>query len=286
MFRFVPPDTQRVFLDPEKQDPEKDDWIELKKELTVGEKRDMDSAGLGGIDARQDGSDGKAAVDTKQQPDARINVNWSRFSLARTIAYLHDWNATLGGKRMVDQSLAQIRRALGEGPGQVQRPCEVCERPFTVTRADQRMCSGCRKERPHRGVEEEKDQISGGAMVELRCRGVGEDDDHTPCARSVQKPTNRRGPRRCVDCQLAHKRWLVKRSLRRKRAREKKTLQSIADAPRVAQDTTPTALVSHSARVREGRRLSPVERNEEFHSVWDGKEGLTSVWSQQRQEVI
>jgi hypothetical protein len=59
--------------------------LELKLELTVGEQRDVDTAGfksVGNLGARKD--------DERSNPE--IGVDWKAQSFARTLAYLVDWD--------------------------------------------------------------------------------------------------------------------------------------------------------------------------------------------------
>lgn len=67
--RFVSPETVRIDLG-------NGDWIEVKKELTVGEEMRFRSAGL-------QKANGKAEVD----------IDWTAMAFARVEAYLVDWSA-------------------------------------------------------------------------------------------------------------------------------------------------------------------------------------------------
>lgn len=104
-FRFVKISTTRI-------DMGDGDWIEIKVELTAGEQRSLQSAGLGGM--------------TRSESDSErveIGVDWAKFSLARSLAYVVDWNAkdedgtpvpfdadTLKG--LDDESLKRIEAAI------------------------------------------------------------------------------------------------------------------------------------------------------------------------------
>lgn len=59
------------------------DWILIKEELSAGEQRQLQAAGLGGM-TRSEGGAGD---------DMTIGVDWAKFSLARTLAFVTDWNA-------------------------------------------------------------------------------------------------------------------------------------------------------------------------------------------------
>lgn len=61
-------------------------WIKVKKHLTVGEERRVQTAGFGGFKqgARQPG----------KEQETEITVNWQSQSFARTEAYLTDWSLT------------------------------------------------------------------------------------------------------------------------------------------------------------------------------------------------
>lgn len=69
--RFVAPETVRIDLDG-------GDWIEVKKELSVGEERQYRTAGFKRTNALS----------------KEIDVDWSAMALARVEAYLVGWSAT------------------------------------------------------------------------------------------------------------------------------------------------------------------------------------------------
>src|SRR5689334_15448688 len=72
--RFVTPDVVRIPL------KNGEDWIEVKKELTVGEEKRFRSAGLKHM-AQADG-------------ETKIDIDWAAMARARVEAYLVDWSAT------------------------------------------------------------------------------------------------------------------------------------------------------------------------------------------------
>lgn len=84
--RFVTPDVERIAL-------KNDEWIEVKKELSVGEEKRFRSAGFKAMTttptAAGDGGAGQPAAQT-----TAIDVDWARLAIARVEAYLVDWSAT------------------------------------------------------------------------------------------------------------------------------------------------------------------------------------------------
>lgn len=76
--RFVSPETVRIVLD-----ASKDEWIEVKKELTVGEDFAFRTAGLG-----------------RKRSDESVEIDWEKRASARVMAYLVDWSE----KRKLTQS--------------------------------------------------------------------------------------------------------------------------------------------------------------------------------------
>ena len=69
--RFVSPETVRIDLD-----AAKGEWIEVKKELTVGEDRAYQTAGIGRRAESQDA----------------VEIDWKRRSTRLVEAYLVDWS--------------------------------------------------------------------------------------------------------------------------------------------------------------------------------------------------
>lgn len=57
-------------------------WIEVKRDLTIGEQRRVETAGWQGYKSG-------AGADAKSE---EVAVDWSMQSLARTLAYLVDWS--------------------------------------------------------------------------------------------------------------------------------------------------------------------------------------------------
>jgi hypothetical protein len=75
--RFVTPEVVRIDL---KDGPNGEkNWIEVKKELTVGEEKRFRSAGLTGM---------------KPGAVSEISVDWGALAIGRLLAYLTDWSAT------------------------------------------------------------------------------------------------------------------------------------------------------------------------------------------------
>ena len=75
--RFVAPDTVRLSLSD-------GHWIEVKQELTAGEKQRYRTAGLRRMSARKD-ADGESANE--------VDVDWVALANARVNVYLVDWSA-------------------------------------------------------------------------------------------------------------------------------------------------------------------------------------------------
>lgn len=88
--RFVKPDTRRIELSD-------GDWIEIKKQLNVGEDRRYRAAGL----KRLTGSPGSNA--------AAIDVDWGELALARVITYVVDWSFKDGNDKTVTVTPAAIQ---------------------------------------------------------------------------------------------------------------------------------------------------------------------------------
>jgi hypothetical protein len=86
--RFVIPETVRIDLSGE-------DWIDIKKKLTVGETRRMQ---LGGIKMV-----GKAG-----QPEMEVSMDIEALSLAKVTVYLLDWSFEDAEGRRVDLSRQSI----------------------------------------------------------------------------------------------------------------------------------------------------------------------------------
>jgi hypothetical protein len=76
MFNFVKPEVVRLDLGD-------GDWIAVKRELSVGEQKAMQTGGLLNIA-------GKPGV---AEEDVKIGIDWRRYGVARISAYVVDWNA-------------------------------------------------------------------------------------------------------------------------------------------------------------------------------------------------
>ncbi len=87
--RFVTSDTVVLHLKP--QDGV-DQWIEVKKELGVGEERTYRSAGFTNVTPAQSADTKKGAGEAKE---TSIAIDWKRQALARVETYLVDWSATV-----------------------------------------------------------------------------------------------------------------------------------------------------------------------------------------------
>lgn len=80
---FVDPEVIRLPLDlPEQPDA----WIEVKRELTVGELRRMQAAGI----TYMSGADTAAA--SGDQSDVKMGIDMARMALAKAQAFIVDWN--------------------------------------------------------------------------------------------------------------------------------------------------------------------------------------------------
>lgn len=98
--RFVTPDVERI---PLKDGPDGEkNWIEVKRELTAGEKQRYRTAGLSRMHAAAGAGN-----------DTAIDVDWERMALARVEAYLVDWSAKDAKGKDVKVSASAIR-ALSE----------------------------------------------------------------------------------------------------------------------------------------------------------------------------
>jgi len=90
--RFVQPETVRLDLH------DGTSWIEVKRELTVGEDRRYRSAGL----RRMSQPNGETSVE----------VDWTAMALARVEAYLVDWSATKPDGKGKEQPVPVTRAAI------------------------------------------------------------------------------------------------------------------------------------------------------------------------------
>jgi hypothetical protein len=152
--------------------------------------------------------------------------------LAEQIAGLvREREATASKLSRLDQELASIRRALGLAPLQEQAICEICQHPYTRKRHDQRRCSSCTSARPSRSVDDAKDRDAGATLIHTMCLGAGDDEQLHACSKMVTRLAKNRGPLRCPDCTLAHKRFVTTRSLRKTRQADRDVLARITAAP-------------------------------------------------------
>jgi hypothetical protein len=87
--RFVTPDVVRIPLK-DGADGTKN-WIEVKKELTVGEEKRFRTMGFKQMTPSSGGEQSDKGGDPT---DAKIDVDWARLALARVETYLQDWSAT------------------------------------------------------------------------------------------------------------------------------------------------------------------------------------------------
>jgi hypothetical protein len=89
MGRFVAPDVRRITL-------ADGDWIEIKKQLNVGEDRRYRAAGL----KRLTGAPGSAS--------ASVDVDWAELALARVTTYLVDWSFKDGNGKSLPYTSASV----------------------------------------------------------------------------------------------------------------------------------------------------------------------------------
>jgi hypothetical protein len=88
--RFVIPESVRIDL---KDGPNGEkNWIEVKKELTVGEEKKFRAAGMKNV---RPGADASA-----------IEIDWSEMAIARVEAFLVDWSATRPDPKNKDKNVA------------------------------------------------------------------------------------------------------------------------------------------------------------------------------------
>jgi hypothetical protein len=88
--RFVAPETCKLELSD-------GDWIEIKKQLSVGDDRRYRSAGL----KRLTGAPGSNA--------ASVDVDWAELALARVTTYLIDWSFTDANGKSINVSPQAIQ---------------------------------------------------------------------------------------------------------------------------------------------------------------------------------
>lgn len=77
---FVTPEIHRIELD-------EGQWIEIKKQLNVGESRRLATAGFKNIKTRTEDQRGPG---TDEMPE--VGIDWPRMSMARVKTYLIDWS--------------------------------------------------------------------------------------------------------------------------------------------------------------------------------------------------
>lgn len=78
---FVKPETVKIALTD-------DEWIKIKKGLTVAEERRMQTAGFRNI------SNKEATDEDAESKGINVDVNWTDNALARARTYLVDWSLT------------------------------------------------------------------------------------------------------------------------------------------------------------------------------------------------
>lgn len=89
--RFVKPETQRYNL------ANGSDWVELKKELTVGEDKRYRTKGMRGM----------TGIGGNVKPeDVKVDIEWNDLPFARVEAYLLDWSAGREVSRKAIEALA------------------------------------------------------------------------------------------------------------------------------------------------------------------------------------
>lgn len=79
--RFVKPESTRYYLD---ETTKTGDWVELKRELTVGEDKRYRTRGMKGM----------TGIGGNVKPeDIKVDIEWNDLPFARVEAYLLDWSA-------------------------------------------------------------------------------------------------------------------------------------------------------------------------------------------------
>jgi len=73
--RFVQPSTKRLDLSD-------NEWIEIKQELTIGERKASETAGMT-----------RLVADTDDATKSAIQLDWRKFGIERALAYLVNWSA-------------------------------------------------------------------------------------------------------------------------------------------------------------------------------------------------
>lgn len=79
MSRFVKPETVRIAIS-------EGDWIDVKKELSVGERKRMQAA------AFQSVSNVPGITTDVEDADPKLNIDWGSLSIARVCEYLVAWS--------------------------------------------------------------------------------------------------------------------------------------------------------------------------------------------------
>ena len=88
-YRFVDPDVVRLEISA-------DDWIEVKKRLSAGEKRKMQAAGV-------------IAKRSADDPQVNLEVDMTRLGFARIEAYLVDWSFVNAKGKQIDVTREAIQ---------------------------------------------------------------------------------------------------------------------------------------------------------------------------------
>lgn len=169
-------------------------------------------------------------------------------------------------------------------PFELNQLCIVCETVrFHRNGPRQKVCPSCRALDPRANTEalralyQQKQQPAAAAPPpasdDTPCVGpsVSDADDVERCPlgkRVTRTSAKARGPLRCPDCHLEHKRRMVQRRLPEKRREDRELME------RIGESAPPPA----PAPVEERRFSRPiVSDGVEFETTgWDGREGLTS----------
>lgn len=88
----------------------KDHWIEVKRELSVGEQRSVDLAGF----RRMSAGNQRAGQDAKETPEreSEFKIDWEAQGFARAKAYIVDWSLTdtRGNKLKVADTIDKLKK--------------------------------------------------------------------------------------------------------------------------------------------------------------------------------
>lgn len=83
-FWMVGPDTDKLTFDVLGRET----WIEVKRELSIGEQRRVDTAGFRGM------SQGQKSDDGTDEKNSEIGIDWKSQTFVRSLVYITDWSLT------------------------------------------------------------------------------------------------------------------------------------------------------------------------------------------------